>query len=132
MQAFEFGPPRRARRPSLTPMVDVVFLLLVFFMLAARFTVDRAIPLVTPAAPPADAANGYEGAPRIVTVSAEGLALNGAPVTLEGLAGALRPLMPSPGATVVVQSREDATVQQVVLVLDHLAAEGLGTLAIAE
>ncbi|MEO0362761.1 MAG: biopolymer transporter ExbD, partial [Pseudomonadota bacterium] len=32
------------RRPSLTPMIDVVFLLLVFFMLAARFGVELAMP----------------------------------------------------------------------------------------
>jgi biopolymer transport protein ExbD len=103
-----------------------------FFMLAARFTVDRSIPLVTPAAPDSAAGEGYEGAPRIVTVSAAGLALNGQPVTLDGLGPALRPLMPAPDATVVVQGRADATVQQIVLVLDHLAAERLGTLVIAE
>ena len=34
---FHFAPARRSRKPSLTPMIDVVFLLLVFFMLAARF-----------------------------------------------------------------------------------------------
>ena len=34
-------PPRR--RPSLTPMIDVVFLLLVFFMLAARFGQRRRV-----------------------------------------------------------------------------------------
>jgi biopolymer transport protein ExbB len=37
--------PRIRRRISLTPMIDVVFLLLVFFMLAARFGQDQALPL---------------------------------------------------------------------------------------
>lgn len=34
---FAFGSPPPRRRPSLTPMIDVIFLLVVFFMLAARF-----------------------------------------------------------------------------------------------
>ena len=35
----------RRRRPSLTPMIDVVFLLLIFFMLVARFGVDKVIDI---------------------------------------------------------------------------------------
>jgi biopolymer transport protein ExbD len=30
-RGFRLGAPRRTRRPSLTPMIDVVFLLLIFF-----------------------------------------------------------------------------------------------------
>ena len=37
------------RRPSLTPMIDVVFLLLVFFMLASRFGMDAVLNLPWPA-----------------------------------------------------------------------------------
>ncbi|MEM8656825.1 MAG: biopolymer transporter ExbD, partial [Pseudomonadota bacterium] len=43
MSPFDLGPPPPSRRPSLTPMIDVVFLLLVFFMLAARFGQDMAL-----------------------------------------------------------------------------------------
>ena len=42
---LQFGPPRPRRKPSLTPMIDVVFLLLVFFMLAARFGQDVGLAL---------------------------------------------------------------------------------------
>jgi Biopolymer transport protein len=38
------------RRPGLTPIIDVVFLLLVFFMLASRFGQYRALPLSAGAA----------------------------------------------------------------------------------
>lgn len=37
---------RQRRRPGLTPLIDVVFLLLVFFMLASRFGAEGALPLV--------------------------------------------------------------------------------------
>ncbi len=43
---FSFAPPRPSRRrPNLTPMIDVVFLLLVFFMLASQFGRPQALPL---------------------------------------------------------------------------------------
>ena len=129
--ALGLAPARARRRIGLAPMIDVVFLLLVFFMLAARFTLDRAIALVTPSAP-GGAEDRYEGAPRVVTVAPEGLLLNGAPVALAALAPALAPLMPAPDAAVIVQSRDGATVQQVVVVLDHLAAAGVATLVLAE
>ncbi len=125
---FAFGEPRRSRRPSLTPMIDVVFLLLVFFMLAASVGADRTLEL----AAPSSAEGTYEGAPRIVTVSRAGLALNGEAVTLEGLAPALAPLMPAPDAHIVVQSAPDATLQELVVVLEHLRRAGLGTVVLAE
>ena len=53
---ISFGPPRPARRPSLTPMIDVVFLLLVFFMLAARFGQDTRLPMSTAGGAAASAA----------------------------------------------------------------------------
>ena len=52
---------RPRRRPSLTPMIDVVFLLLVFFMLASRFGVETVISL-----PLASGGGSYSGPPRIV------------------------------------------------------------------
>ena len=42
---FIIDSPRSRRKPSLTPMIDVVFLLLVFFMLASRFGSDALVPL---------------------------------------------------------------------------------------
>ncbi len=129
MPALDFGPARRSRRPSLTPLVDVVFLLLVFFMLAARAAADRALPVVTPAP---TGGEGYEGAPRIVAVAPEGLALNGTPVTLDALGPRLAALMPEPDAVVVVQPRDGVRLQDVVVVIDHLAAAGLGTVVLAE
>lgn len=42
---FTLGSPRPRRRPSLTPMIDVVFLMLIFFMLASRFGQETTLPL---------------------------------------------------------------------------------------
>lgn len=57
--------PRSRRKPSLTPMIDVVFLLLVFFMLASRFGLEAMMPL-----PLVGAGGGaYSGPPRLVDIS---------------------------------------------------------------
>ncbi|NDG47206.1 MAG: biopolymer transporter ExbD, partial [Flavobacteriia bacterium] len=44
---FDFQRSFHRRRPSLTPIIDVVFLLLVFFMLASTFTVDKKVNLLS-------------------------------------------------------------------------------------
>ncbi|MGJ8530069.1 ExbD/TolR family protein, partial [Maritalea sp.] len=65
---MDFSQPRKARKPSLTPMIDVVFLLLVFFMLASRFGMDMHIPMQI-----SGAGSGYSGPPRLVDVRPETL-----------------------------------------------------------
>lgn len=40
---FEFDNPRPKASISLTPLIDVVFILLLFFMLATNFDVERAL-----------------------------------------------------------------------------------------
>lgn len=124
---FSFAARRPHRKPSLTPMIDVVFLLLVFFMLAARFGHDMVLPLST-------AGNGavYQGPPRLVEIEAEAVLLNGIPVRLEGLSSALALLMETPDDTVILRPRGAADLQDLVRVLDHLRAAGLTRVVIVE
>ncbi|WP_050930338.1 ExbD/TolR family protein [Aestuariivita boseongensis] len=124
---FAFAAPRPRRKPSLTPMIDVVFLLLVFFMLASRFGQDMALPLVA-----GTGAEAWEGAPRLVTLSDTGLALNGALVVLEDLAAALEPLMPDRAAPIVIQPMGGADLAALTALFDTLRAAGLSTLVLVE
>ncbi len=125
---FSFAQPRQRRRPSLTPMIDVVFLLLIFFMLASRFGVDAALPL--------DLAVGgdatYQGPPRLVDIAPEGLRLNGQPVTADGLADALAPLMQGPDDMVVLRPVDGADVQRLIDVAQALRDAGLTRLTVVE
>lgn len=125
---FAFASPRPRRRPSLTPMIDVVFLLLVFFMLAARFGQDTALPVTLPAGGVAD----WQGAPRLIEVAPETLRLNGQTISPAGLAQALAALMPSPDAPVVLRARDGATLESLVNILDLLAAEGVTQVVVVE
>ena len=69
---FIIDSPRSRRKPSLTPMIDVVFLLLVFFMLASRFGSDALVPLSL-----GGSGDTYSGPPRLIDVLPEGQRLNG-------------------------------------------------------
>ncbi|MEY8838251.1 ExbD/TolR family protein [Cribrihabitans sp. XS_ASV171] len=119
-------PARPRRRPSLTPMIDVVFLLLVFFMLASRFGVETMMPL------PLAASGGetYSGPPRLVDISPDAVALNGRPV--EDLPAALAPLMTGPEDMIILRGRDGATLQRVVSISENLSAAGYTALVLVE
>ncbi|AGA91507.1 biopolymer transport protein [Thioflavicoccus mobilis 8321] len=112
--------PRRGLR--LAPLVDVVFLLLVFFMLVARLETPQAIAIDPPAAP-----GGTLAGTVLVRVDAAGrLDLNGTPTTLAGLPEALAPLRAhDPAPRVLVQPAPGLPLQGLVRVLDALAAAGI-------
>jgi len=129
-RAMSFGPPRRPRRPSLTPMIDVVFLLLVFFMLAARFGGEGALTLAL--AGPGAAAD-WTGPPRLVEVAPGGaIRLNGVALPAADLPAALAPLMAGPGDPVVLRAADGAATGALVAVLDGLRAAGFTRLAVVE
>ena len=120
------APARKRRRPSLTPMIDVVFLLLVFFMLASRFGAEQALTLpLAQAGAPAQA-----DAPRLVDVTPAGLRLNGVALP----AAQLTALLAEGGAAavVVLRPREAATLQHLVDAAETLRAAGFANLAVVE
>ena len=112
----------RRRRPSLTPMIDVVFLLLIFFMLVARFGVDKVIDINLPSA--LGQSSQYEGAPRLVEIKSGNIvSLNGAQISLDQLSSKLSQLMPSPNALIIVRSSAEANTQDLLDVLLYLKSE---------
>lgn len=124
---FAFGPARSPRRQSLTPMIDVVFLLLVFFMLAARFGQDMTLPLVT-----GGAGAAWSGPPRLIEIAPDTLRLNGAPLGLADLPTALDPLMIGPDEAVVLRPLPGASLQRLMDVTGALHAAGLSRLVVVE
>lgn len=124
---FRFATPRRARKPSLTPMIDVVFLLLVFFMLASQFGRDTGLPLSA-----AGSGSAYEGPPRLIAITMDDLRLNGRALTIEGLVDALPPLMQDRGDTIVLRPGEDTTLQRLIDIAQRLRMAGFTTLAVVE
>lgn len=114
---------RRRRRSliSLTPLIDVVFILLIFFMLASSFSTDQAIQLAMPAA------GSTEGAlpGSLVRVKRDGLDLNGEPLNLDELYTRAQRLARAPGGRqFLVQPDRGVPLQRLVAVLDVLEQSG--------
>lgn len=124
---IRLGDPPPRRRPNLTPMIDVVFLLLVFFMLVSRFDLEGAVPVAV-----AGSGAGYSGPPRLVEIGPDGLSLNGFPVEPGALADALAPLMQDPGDVVVLRGRDGADLQALMAVMDRLGDAGLTRVVLVE
>lgn len=119
--------PMRLRRMALTPMIDVVFLLLIFFMLAARFGQEGTIEI---------SAGGqgtvYDGPPRLVEVYPEAVRLNGVPVSADQLITSLAELTKDSDDIVVLRMREGADVQRLVDVIQQLKDGGFSSPALVE
>jgi len=122
----------RGRRPlvSLTPLIDVVFILLVFFMLASSFSKEEVIKMLTPAA--TEAAGDGEAGAVLVRVRADGsLDLNGEPLRRAELAQRVAAWSVSGlPRRYLVQPVGGVTAQQVVAVMDLLRSSGAGNVSL--
>ena len=88
------GRIRGSHIPNLTPLIDIVFLLLVFFMLTAHFVREEAFTIDLPDAESSIELN--EKKPIEITVGADGrLNLSGKDTTLGSLANELSKLLKS-------------------------------------
>ncbi|MEW6427939.1 MAG: biopolymer transporter ExbD [Thermodesulfobacteriota bacterium] len=82
------GRRRVSRVPNLTPLIDVVFLLLIFFMLTSHFVRDESIPLNLPTA---DSAGPLEEQTLQVVLDGQGhILLDGAQIDPQALEERLR------------------------------------------
>ena len=116
---------RRGRRPliSLTPLIDVVFILLVFFMLASSFLDWRSIDLMAPS--PTVAGSSTEGS-LLVDVRADSVRLSGELVSLDELAARVgERLVLDADQRVLVRPAAGVPLQEVVTVLDRLSDAGV-------
>ena len=125
---MQLGPPPRRRKPSLTPMIDVVFLLLVFFMLASRFGQDVEINL------PLSASSDipYDGPPRLVDVLPTSVRLNGVEMELMMMLPELGGLMNSMDDAIILRARDGADLQRMVAVMEIISGFGFKTLVLVE
>ncbi len=90
---------------NLTPLIDVVFLLLVFFMLTAHFVEERALDVDLPEAE-ANAAEAEPPQVEIIITADGNLLLNGKKTEPEALEAGLRDALSTPGPG-TVQLRGD-------------------------
>ncbi|PWK61633.1 biopolymer transport protein ExbD [Roseicyclus mahoneyensis] len=107
-------------------MIDVVFLLLVFFMLAARFGQEGALELRIAASGGAE----WQGPPRLVRIEPEGFRLNGQITDLDGLIETLSRLTDTGSDLILVQPAEGVDLQRLMDGMGLLERAGFTTLAL--
>ncbi|KZX61103.1 biopolymer transporter ExbD [Alcanivorax sp. HI0033] len=113
--------PERHRTPfiSLTPLIDVVFILLVFFMLATRFGQFYDLPVNVQ---PAESMNKPDDKWLVIEVEADGdLNLNGVSFTPDAVADRLD----TQKTKVWVTVSADATLQQALAAVDAIKGAGV-------
>ena len=116
-------PSRPRRGVNLTPLIDVVFILLMFFMLTSTFSQWRSIELLTPVASQSAAAQS----PQIVMLGEDGsLSINGIEVfvTHYNELGNSNLNALSHDEPLLIVPATDATVQDMVSTLEKLQALG--------
>jgi len=119
---------RRRSIIGLTPLIDVVFILLIFFMLASSFLDWRAIPLEVPQT---GVQSESETRAMLVRIQRDGgLDLNGVPVTAAGLVQQLSQRLRSPEMRVLVQPQSGVPLQDVVSILDRLNRAGVQNISL--
>jgi len=120
-------PPRRAR-VSLTPLIDVVFILLVFFMLASSLLQWRSIDL--------DASAKAAAAPSkdksiIVDVRTDGIRIGNETIALDTLSQRLEAkIAETPDQRVLVRPAAGVLLQDAIVVLDRLKAAGVTNMSL--
>ena len=115
---------------DIAPLIDIVFLLLVFFMLTSTFLVPEAIELELPESKTASAT---DITPVIVLLDKTGqLALNGENITLEQLQQAIKPLLTeNADTTITLKSDARTEVQTLLKVMDEIRAAGGSNVGLA-
>ncbi len=107
--------PKARRRLSMTSLIDVIFLLLLFFMLSSTFSRFGEVKLELGGS--GTVAPAQQLPMILLRISADGLALNGKPVELQDTPDALGQLRDGKPAHLVVSVAEDATAEGLVQIL---------------
>jgi biopolymer transport protein ExbD len=122
MSGFRMTQPDRQRRgPDLTPVMDVVFILVVFFLVVSTFSETLVKPMQV-SLPGASAAATAPQRATELKLAADGMTLDGQAVSPAGLAGRLGGLDDTP---LVIVAGDDAPYQALVDALDGAQAAGL-------
>lgn len=113
---------------SLTPLIDVVFLLLVFFMLASTFSSYSSLNIVGGTA---SSGQSDPSAIALMRIKEDGsLELNGNPIALDDLAAQLDAFALGGGKAAVLKLREGTKVQAVVTILEKAKKSKISRLAV--
>ncbi|MFG6666347.1 ExbD/TolR family protein [Halomonas sp. HNIBRBA4712] len=113
---------------NLTPMLDVVFIMLIFFIVTTSFINESGIEIERPES---SAASPRPDAQVLVAVTPEGAVwVDGRPVDLHSVGQEVSGLLSADGS-VVIQADRDSTTGLLIEVMDRLQQAGVDQVAVA-
>jgi len=115
---------------NLTPMLDVVFIMLIFFIVTASFIKEAGIDVNRP---DSFTAERQEDAAILIAISeADEIWIDRKPVEPRAVRDAIERLhLENPKGSIVIQADEESNHETLVVVLDAAKAVGVGNVAIA-
>lgn len=115
--------PRRRGLISLTPLIDVVFILLVFFMLASSFLDWHAIDLSAPGKTATTSTSSNK--PVLIEIQEHGLRFAGTVLSVDEIRTKVRiTVTEKPNQVFFVRPEEGISLQQTLHVLDMMESSG--------
>ena len=115
---------------NVAPLIDVVFLLLIFFMLTSEFTDFKTIDMISPNQSNASIEN--KNLPIIINLSEEGLIeIDKAEVKLENLSEIIQmKLINSKNKKIVISTLNETKINNLIIVVDTIRSLGIENIAL--
>lgn len=115
---------------DMTPMLDVVFIMLIFFIVTTSFVKESGISINTPTA---QTAQRQEHANVFIAINANGdVWIDHRPIDIRALRATVARLhAENPAGTVVIQSDQKADTGTLIAVMDQIRLAGIDKIAVA-
>ena len=112
-----------AEEPNITPMLDVVFILLIFFIVTANFIKDPGLEINRP---DSETAEITENAAILIAIGPAGeIYMDGRRIDVRQVkANVIRLMAENPQGAVVMQADEKATAEKIIAVMDEVREAG--------
>ena len=113
-----------AEEPNITPMLDVVFILLIFFIVTANFIKDPGLEINRP---DSETAEITENAAILIAIGPAGeIYMDGRRIDVRQVkANVIRLMAENPQGAVVMQADEKATAEKIIAVMDEVREAGV-------
>ena len=119
-----------AEEPNITPMLDVVFILLIFFIVTANFIKDPGLEINRP---DSETAELTDNAAILIAIGPAGeIYMDGRRIDVRQVkANVIRLMAENPQGAVVMQADEKATAEKIIAVMDEVREAGVIDISIA-
>jgi len=116
--------------PNITPMLDVVFILLIFFIVTANFITEPGLEINRPDSEPSEIT---ENAAILIAIGAAGeIYMDGRRIDVRQVkANVIRLIAENPQGSVVIQADVKSTAEKIVAVMDEVREAGVVDISIA-